>query len=250
MLRRRRPQLVRGGRGRPGHGTRSPTSWAGASTSSRRSCSRAASSASSTATGRGQPRRRRAGRREAWRASPLLRDRLERAILRRRLRVQRQEMRQIASWADARRASSTDRRSRSGRPRGRGRSRRARARDGRRALRDLLTRRELEVLELMVQGETNADIARELVVSEGTVKFHVKNILRKLHAANRAEATSRYLRLSLRRTVPAPGRMLALRWKTLLGVVLRLDPGQPVVLRRRRRPRGPGPRRTSVMKLT
>ena len=37
------------------------------------------------------------------------------------------------------------------------------------------------------------------MVSEGTVKFHVKNILRKLHAANRAEATSRYLRLTLRR---------------------------------------------------
>jgi hypothetical protein len=30
------------------------------------------------------------------------------------------------------------------------------------------------------------------------VKFHVKNILRKLHASNRAEATSRYLRMSLR----------------------------------------------------
>ena len=50
----------------------------------------------------------------------------------------------------------------------------------------------------MVRGETNADIARALVVSEGTVKFHVKNILRKLHAANRAEATSRYLRLTMR----------------------------------------------------
>ena len=49
----------------------------------------------------------------------------------------------------------------------------------------------------MVQGRTNADIAREFVVSQGTVKFHVKNILRKLHAANRAEATSRYLRLTL-----------------------------------------------------
>jgi DNA-binding NarL/FixJ family response regulator len=67
------------------------------------------------------------------------------------------------------------------------------------ALRDLLTRRELDVLELMVKGETNGGIARSLVVSEGTVKFHVKNILRKLHAANRAEATSRYLRLTLRR---------------------------------------------------
>jgi DNA-binding NarL/FixJ family response regulator len=65
------------------------------------------------------------------------------------------------------------------------------------ALRDLLTPRELDVLQLMVRGETNAAIASQLVVSQGTVKFHVKNILRKLHAANRAEATSRYLRLTL-----------------------------------------------------
>ena len=51
----------------------------------------------------------------------------------------------------------------------------------------------------MVRGETNGQIARDLVLSEGTVKFHVKNVLRKLHAANRAEATSRYLRLTLNR---------------------------------------------------
>jgi len=47
---------------------------------------------------------------------------------------------------------------------------------------------------------TNAEIARELVLSEGTVKFHVKNILRMMRAANRAEATSQYLRLTLNRT--------------------------------------------------
>jgi DNA-binding NarL/FixJ family response regulator len=66
-------------------------------------------------------------------------------------------------------------------------------------LRDLLTRREIDVLELMVRGDTNAAIARDLVLSVGTVKFHVKNILRKLNAANRAEATSRYLRMTLKR---------------------------------------------------
>ena len=54
------------------------------------------------------------------------------------------------------------------------------------------------MLEHLVKGETNAEIARTLVVSEGTVKFHVKNILRKLQASNRAEATSRYLRLTMR----------------------------------------------------
>ena len=59
----------------------------------------------------------------------------------------------------------------------------------------LLTRRELDVMRLMAAGETNAGIASRLVVSEGTVKSHVKHILRKLRAANRAEAVSRFVRL-------------------------------------------------------
>jgi DNA-binding CsgD family transcriptional regulator len=59
----------------------------------------------------------------------------------------------------------------------------------------LLTSRELEVLRLMATGETNAGIANALVISQGTVKSHVKNVLRKLHATNRAQAVSRYFRL-------------------------------------------------------
>jgi DNA-binding NarL/FixJ family response regulator len=59
----------------------------------------------------------------------------------------------------------------------------------------LLTRRELEVIELMARGASNADIAMELVISEGTVKSHVKHILRKMRAANRAQAVSCYMRL-------------------------------------------------------
>jgi DNA-binding NarL/FixJ family response regulator len=59
----------------------------------------------------------------------------------------------------------------------------------------LLTSRELEVLRLMATGETNAGIATHLVISQGTVKSHVKNVLRKLHAANRAQAVSRYFKL-------------------------------------------------------
>jgi DNA-binding CsgD family transcriptional regulator/GAF domain-containing protein len=58
-----------------------------------------------------------------------------------------------------------------------------------------LTRREIDVLKHMANGKTNAGIAARLVVSEGTVKSHVKHILRKLAAANRAEAVSVYLRL-------------------------------------------------------
>lgn len=60
---------------------------------------------------------------------------------------------------------------------------------------DLLTRRELEVLRLVVRGQSNSAIAAELVISQATVKFHVANVLRKLHVSNRAEAVSRYHRL-------------------------------------------------------
>ena len=55
-----------------------------------------------------------------------------------------------------------------------------------------LTRREIDVFQLMAQGETNQRIARRLSISEGTVKSHVKHILRKLSAANRAEAVARW----------------------------------------------------------
>ncbi|WP_372790884.1 LuxR C-terminal-related transcriptional regulator [Paraconexibacter sp.] len=63
-------------------------------------------------------------------------------------------------------------------------------------LHSLLTARELEVIALLAAGETNAAIGARLVISEGTVKSHVKHILRKLRAANRAEAVSKYMRLS------------------------------------------------------
>ena len=61
-------------------------------------------------------------------------------------------------------------------------------------LTDALTPRELEVLRLLARGLTNQAIADELVVREGTVKYHVKNILRKLGATSRADAVSRYAR--------------------------------------------------------
>ena len=57
-----------------------------------------------------------------------------------------------------------------------------------------LSRREVEVLRLLADGHTNRRIASRLVVSEPTVKTHVRNILRKLGAANRAEAVSHWLR--------------------------------------------------------
>jgi LuxR family transcriptional regulator, regulator of acetate metabolism len=68
-------------------------------------------------------------------------------------------------------------------------------RDDRVVFEGLLTRRELDVLRLMAEGATNRQVADALVISSGTVKFHTGSILRKLHAANRAEAVTRYLRL-------------------------------------------------------
>jgi LuxR family transcriptional regulator, maltose regulon positive regulatory protein len=54
-----------------------------------------------------------------------------------------------------------------------------------------LSQRELEVLRLMALGKTNQEIARELIVSPGTVKAHTASIYRKLDVANRTEAAAR-----------------------------------------------------------
>jgi LuxR family transcriptional regulator, regulator of acetate metabolism len=60
----------------------------------------------------------------------------------------------------------------------------------------LLTAREHEVLRLLSEGAANATIASRLVISEATVKSHVRHILRKLRAANRTEAVIRYQTLT------------------------------------------------------
>jgi DNA-binding CsgD family transcriptional regulator len=59
----------------------------------------------------------------------------------------------------------------------------------------LLSLREREVLDHLATGATVADVARQLVVSEGTIKSHIKRIHRKLRVNNRAEAVAKYLRL-------------------------------------------------------
>lgn len=55
-----------------------------------------------------------------------------------------------------------------------------------------LTQRETQILQLLAAGATNLEISRRLVITEGTVKSHVKRVLRKLGAANRAQAVSIY----------------------------------------------------------
>jgi DNA-binding NarL/FixJ family response regulator len=52
-----------------------------------------------------------------------------------------------------------------------------------------LTRREREILRLVAEGHSNAQLARMLWVTEQTVKFHLSNIYRKLDVANRTEAS-------------------------------------------------------------
>ena len=62
---------------------------------------------------------------------------------------------------------------------------------------EALTDREMEVLNLLAQGKTNKEIAKALVITERTVKFHVSSILRNLQATNRTEAVSQAARLGL-----------------------------------------------------
>ena len=62
---------------------------------------------------------------------------------------------------------------------------------------DRLTERELDVLSLVVAGRRNKEMAVELGISENTVKFHLRNILDKLHAQSRAEMVATAVREGL-----------------------------------------------------
>jgi DNA-binding CsgD family transcriptional regulator len=127
----------------------------------------------------------------------------ESASLRRTLRHEREQMRQFLDWVGARSGELADApvTLATGRPGSLSPAERpdhdapAEGRDDRVVFEGLLTRRELDVLRLLAEGSTNKAIADALVISPGTVKFHVNSILRKLRVANRAEAVSQYLRL-------------------------------------------------------
>jgi DNA-binding CsgD family transcriptional regulator len=58
---------------------------------------------------------------------------------------------------------------------------------------DVLSSRELQVLEMIATGAKNSQIAGQFVISENTVKSHVKQILKKLAVTNRTEAAFRYI---------------------------------------------------------
>jgi DNA-binding NarL/FixJ family response regulator len=65
---------------------------------------------------------------------------------------------------------------------------------------ELLTAREREVLQLIVEGHTNAEIAAELVISSRTVEFHRSNLMRKLDARTPADLS----RIALQRGILPP----------------------------------------------
>jgi DNA-binding CsgD family transcriptional regulator len=110
----------------------------------------------------------------------------ERAVLRHTLGLHRAELSSAVHWMSNRLTRLEDAGSRP-RPR-------AASAGGGPGPADTLTARELDVLRLMARGNTNRAIANALVVREGTVKYHVKNILRKLGATSRADAVARFVR--------------------------------------------------------
>jgi len=63
---------------------------------------------------------------------------------------------------------------------------------------DPLTGREQDVLQLLLSGKTNKDIAAELIISENTVKTHVRNIYSKYDVSSRAELISTLLKNQIR----------------------------------------------------
>jgi len=60
-----------------------------------------------------------------------------------------------------------------------------------------LTKREIEILRLIVQGNTNNEIAANLNLTDGTIKSHVRNILEKLGVRDRTQAAVLALRAGL-----------------------------------------------------
>ena len=60
----------------------------------------------------------------------------------------------------------------------------------------LLTNREREVFELLVQDKTTKDIAQLLFISEKTVRNHISNVMQKLNVKARSQAVVELIRLS------------------------------------------------------
>src|SRR5262249_55439222 len=61
----------------------------------------------------------------------------------------------------------------------------------------LLSKREIEILQLLTQGASNSDLAQKLVIAVGTVKRHLSNIFLKLEVKSRTQAIARATTLHL-----------------------------------------------------
>ena len=70
---------------------------------------------------------------------------------------------------------------------------------------DLLTKQEKAVLNLMADAATNQEIANALFITENTAKIHVQNLMHKLHARHRLEATVCAIEESLQRSMDGSG---------------------------------------------
>jgi ATP/maltotriose-dependent transcriptional regulator MalT len=110
----------------------------------------------------------------------------ERAVLREQLQRQQAQLGSAAQWINAQTIDLSNL------PRPTSAAITARG-DG--DLAGVLTSRELDVMRLIARGQSNREIATTLMVGEGTVKYHVKNVLRKLQARSRSQAISRYVHL-------------------------------------------------------
>jgi len=69
--------------------------------------------------------------------------------------------------------------------------------DQSRSMSGVLSSREMEVLACLARGKTTSQIAGELYISDNTVKTHVRHILEKMEASNRAEAVSKAVQMGL-----------------------------------------------------
>ncbi len=60
----------------------------------------------------------------------------------------------------------------------------------------MFTKREKDVLDLVVQGYNNREISEKLMITNHTTKAHIASIYRKLKVSNRVQATVKYLKLA------------------------------------------------------
>ena len=71
---------------------------------------------------------------------------------------------------------------------------------------DDLTEREIEVLKLVADGAKNREISQNLSITENTVKYHLRNIMTKLHLKNRAQMAAYAVSKGLTPNLPAADR--------------------------------------------